>query len=998
MTTKWERGYSQRVISNVESFYIDSSLDNDADNWELTLGDPSGEFLAMMERNHEVRVSLLTSNPGAAGHIFTGISDDITFDQTGLMTITGRDYSSLALDSICPPVRFKHVKAGYVVANQARKLGFTNISLAKTDQVKKAIKTDGSETFWEFWYRLYRNEKMWLWVGPDGALIGNRLNYDQHISYYFGTFMQTDSKLVQSMHVPVESVEIRKSTQGRIGSVWVMVKDGKKTFWVKTGLTDPTMDGWLKRPFKIVQDTISHNEFGGRKTGWEEIFEGKVGSLEIRITISDPTHIFRTNKIARLRIPEIGYGGEFFVVGWRMQAGPDGYVQEIRLREKLIALSRRIPHEPTITPPKSLPKTGNISGLTEQEINDLMAGLIPNDNQWADFFYKAAQQFHGIWDADLFLACLLGISWIDTRITNIREDTGHHDRVEWRPPQSGPTPQESSLQRDQPPAPNAPVPTYEDTFANEIATVESYNIAHRELGVGPMQLIDRKRKNEADDRMNSGGIEVGAITGVKIDSYLKQKSSPLSGYGDAHNVSGKAHNVDPRLIVAISGAETSFATDSSAGSDITTGHNAWGMGPHNVYASWPAGIEAVAANLGGSTYIGGGNITVASIQVHWAPSGAANDPNGLNNNWTRNVTKFLQDLGGDPNDVTYKSTPDAAPAVSASHDQYVGGRWDPESNIWVGAEAFSDALKAGGRDPSDGDQKSAMWEAGARYDGNFGNATGEIFSNKLRNAVMISPGFLKLAQAAISALRTNSNASASNNTSGTTGGRLLPVNWPSRDECLAAFQSGSWIGGAAPLDPSPVAQLPQIKFLQAKYYSAGRILPIKWLVIHDMEAPESNETAQNVANMFATGSGMEGPASAHYCIDNENIVQCVKDGDEAYGVIGSDNTGGSINQQSLHFEHAGYASQTLAQWQDPFSDAMLRLSAKLTAKKAKELGIPIVHVTPGGLGGGQSGFVGHGDFTNVFGPAGGHTDPGANFPWAGYMQMVQDAYDNLQNT
>jgi prophage tail gpP-like protein len=992
------------VISNIESFYIDSSLDNDADNWQVEIGDSTGEFLAMLERNHEVRIELVTSAPGAAGHIFTGISDDIVFDQTGLMVVTGRDYSSLALDSTCPPVRFKSVKAGYVVANQARKLGFTNISLAKTGQVKKTIKTDGSETFWEFWYRLYRNEKMWLWVGPNGALIGNKLNYDQHISYYFGTPMQTDTRLVQSMHIPVEAVEIRKSTQGRLGSVWVMVKDGKKTFWVK-GVTDPTMDGWLKRPFKIIQDTTSHDDAGGRKSAWEEIFEGKVGSLEIRLTVSDPTHIFQTNKIARVRIPEIGYGGEFFVVGWRMQADLSGYVQEIRLREKLIALSRRVPHEPVIPVPKSLPKDGATSALTEQEVNDLLAGLIPTGNHgdWADFFYKAAMNFHGKWDGDLFLACLLGISWVDTRITNIRENTGHHDGTEWHARESTVDPRESSLYRGQPPAPGTPVPEYEDTFANQIDTVESYDIAHRELGVGPMQLVNRKLKNEADDRMVSGGVTTTSITATKIDSYLKSKSnSPLSGFGNEHVASGKKHNVDPRLIVAISGAETSFATDPNAAAGIAV-HNAWGMfddHSNNIpYSSWPEGIEATAANLGGPTYIGGGLTTVAQIQIHWAPSGAANDPDGLNNNWTRNVTKFLQDLGGNPNDVTYKSTPDAAPKASASHDEYSGGRWDPESNIWIGGEAFAAALDAGGRDPTDGDQKSAMWEAGARYDGNFGNATGEIFSNKLRRAVMISPGFLKLAQAAISAIRTNSNSAADGNTSGTTSSSLLHGNWPSEADCLAAFTSGSWIGRNAPTDPSPAAPLPTIPFLQAKYYKEGRTMDIKWIVIHDMEAPESNETAQNVANMFA-GGRTDGPASAHYCLDNENIVQCVKDIDMAYGVLGdgtdgSAAVGGKIDQQTLHFEHAGYASQTLADWQDEFSTAMLKMSAKLTAKKAKEWGIPCVHVTPGGLAGGQSGFAGHGDFTTAFSTPGGHVDPGSNFPWAQYMQLVNDAYNSL---
>jgi N-acetyl-anhydromuramyl-L-alanine amidase AmpD/prophage tail gpP-like protein len=986
------------MISNIESFYIDSSLDNDADSWQVEIGDSTGEFLAMLERNHEVRIELISSVPGGAGHLFTGISDEISYDQSGLLSVTGRDYSSLALDSICPPVRYKHVKAGYVVANQARKLGFTNISLAKTGQVKKTIKTDGSETFWEFWYRLYRNEKMWLWVGPNGALIGNRLNYDQHISYYFGTPQQTDTRLVQSMHVPVESIEIRKSTQGRIGSVWVMVKDGKKTFWVKTGLSDPTMDGWLKRPFRIIQDTVSHNEFGGRAKGWDEIFEGKVGSLEIRVTVSDPTHIFQTNKIARLRIPEIGYGGEFFVVGWRMQADSTGVVQEIRLREKLIALSRRIPHEPIISPPKSFPKDGTTSSLTEQEINDILAALIPNDHgAWADFFYKAAQQFHGIWDADLFLACLLGISWIDTRIRNVRETTGHHDNVEWTAPPPEPIgPPDLRPQYGPLVGPPAALDTYHETFANEIETVRSLEIGHKELGVGPMQLIDRDLKREADDRMGSGGIATSSITSKKIDSYLKAKSSPLSGFGDEHVSSGKKHNVDPRMIVAISGAETSFATDPNAGSAITTGHNAWGMLDANSnsipYASWPEGIEAVAANLGGPTYIGGGLKSVAEIQIHWAPSGAANDPDGLNNNWTRNVTKFLQDLGGTPNDVTYKNTPDSAPATSASHDQYIGGRWDPESNIWIGGEAFAAALKATGRDPTDGDQKSAMWEAGARYDGTFGNATGEIFSNKLRRAVMISPGFLKTVQDVISSLRANSNSGS--NTSGTTGSRLLPVNWPSEHECLTAFQSGSWIGDVAPTDPSPIAPLPQIKFLQAHYYTEGRILPIKWIVIHTMGNDKTSDAAQNVANMFAAGGNAEGPASAHYCIDNEHIIQCVHDKDEAYSVKGSDSSGNSINMQSLNFEHAG-GNQSASEWQDTFSQQMLRLSAKLTAQRAHAWGIPMVHVIPSGLAAGQSGFAGHVDFSTAFPVAGGHADPGPDFPWAQYMQMVSDEAANL---
>src|SRR4029077_12689691 len=406
ITSKWEdRGYTQRIVSNIESFYVDSSLDNDADSWQIVLGDPRGDFLALLERNSEVRVELISAAPGASGHIFSGISDDVSFTSDGSLTIVGRDYSSLALDSTCPPCRFKSVKAVWPVTKQARELGFTNISLSQVGEIKKTIKTDGSESYWEFWYRLYREEKMWLWCGPNGALIGARLNYGQDPVYHFGTPKQNDTQAIKSQYIPVEHVEIRKSTQGRLGSVNVEYKTGKTTRFVRTGLTDPTLNGWMKRPFKIISDTKSHTEQAARKAGWEEIFEGKVGSLEIRLTISDPGTIIRTNQVALLRIPEINYGGDFFIIGWRMQADSDGFIQEIRLRERDIALSRRVPEQPKIPPRRTIPKIDNMPGRNtpSPETQDILAQLTPTHPDWGDFFYKAALNFQGDWDAGLFL-------------------------------------------------------------------------------------------------------------------------------------------------------------------------------------------------------------------------------------------------------------------------------------------------------------------------------------------------------------------------------------------------------------------------------------------------------------------------------------------------------------------------------------------------------------------------------------------------------------------
>jgi hypothetical protein len=132
-----------------------------------------------------------------------------------------------------------------------------------------------------------------------------------------------------------------------------------------------------------------------------------------------------------------------------------------------------------------------------------------------------------------------------------------------------------------------------------------------------------------------------------LDAFLAAHGSPMAGEGAAFVASGAAWGVDPRLLVAISGAESSF------GQITCSDHNAWGWGcPNNPYgfASWAEGIDAVAKGLR-TNYLADGLTSVAAIQTRYAPSGAANDPTGLNNHWVVNVSGFLTALGGDPEDV-----------------------------------------------------------------------------------------------------------------------------------------------------------------------------------------------------------------------------------------------------------------------------------------------------------------------------------------------------------
>ena len=135
----------------------------------------------------------------------------------------------------------------------------------------------------------------------------------------------------------------------------------------------------------------------------------------------------------------------------------------------------------------------------------------------------------------------------------------------------------------------------------------------------------------------------------QLDSYLAGKGSPLAGHAATFVYQSTAVGLDPRLLVAISGAETSFGTYGPS----QTIHNPFGMGPGIVYPSWDDSIAAAARNLGGRLYKGSGLVTIAQIQRRWAPNGAANDPTNLNSNWYKNVGRYYGELGGDPNGTVF---------------------------------------------------------------------------------------------------------------------------------------------------------------------------------------------------------------------------------------------------------------------------------------------------------------------------------------------------------
>ena len=169
------------------------------------------------------------------------------------------------------------------------------------------------------------------------------------------------------------------------------------------------------------------------------------------------------------------------------------------------------------------------------------------------------------------------------------------------------------------------------------------------------------------------------------------------------------------------------------------------------------------------------------------------------------------------------------------------------------------------------------------------------------------------------------------------------------------------------------------QFVQARNYTPGRKSPIDVIVIHTMEMPEKPDTAEACAHFFATTTK---EASAHYCIDKNSIVQCVRDADVAWHAPGA-------NHNGLGFEHAGFARQSREDWLcDAASLALLELSAELAAEKCGEYGIPVTWLQPADLRAGKRGFTSHANVSKAF-QRSDHWDPGPNFPVQRYLELVR---------
>jgi N-acetyl-anhydromuramyl-L-alanine amidase AmpD len=153
---------------------------------------------------------------------------------------------------------------------------------------------------------------------------------------------------------------------------------------------------------------------------------------------------------------------------------------------------------------------------------------------------------------------------------------------------------------------------------------------------------------------------------------------------------------------------------------------------------------------------------------------------------------------------------------------------------------------------------------------------------------------------------------------------------------------------------------------------------IDLIVIHTMEMDEKGETAENCAQWFRNPAAK---VSAHYCVDADTIVQCVRDQDVGWHAPGA-------NHDGIGIEHAGRAKQTGREWNDAYSAAMLDRSAALVAELCRRYKIPVTWLYAADLKAGKRGITTHKAVSDAF-KRGNHWDPGTGFPVEAYLARVR---------
>jgi cell wall-associated NlpC family hydrolase len=491
------KGMRQFPVKQISAYTVDGAMDTDTDPFSIDLSMPRADMSVLLQRDTEVRVNLFTNALNKVEQLHSGIADQVTFDSDDrILSIAGRDLSSIATDTDAAPGKWKHVRPAAFITQRAHALGISNVKIAPCSELTTVV-TDASEKEWAFWYRLMREKNMWLWFEPGGAMIGDKLHYSVAASYYFG---DPDPRGASSGGwIPVERIEVTKSDQGRLGEVWVYAEDPKtnKTYFGRA--SDTSIRAWKRRPVRILTSTTAKSAKDAQKEANDEMFESIVGSTEITLTVRDPGYVIRQNSMAMVNLADLDFSGTWFVVGVRVRGGAEGFYQEVRLREKGFALSKRVPEAPKLK--------NDLNDPSENAVPSSIAAALSGEGiNYAGAFQRAAQEFRGGWDFAVFLGVLLAIADHESSFKNVRQThAGATNGVEWFPmPTTG---SQAAVDAPTDPFTGAPVfkkpsvtsaqQAWRETFANSGGNPLN-PFGSDEAGVGIMQLTSTGYKEWAD--------------------------------------------------------------------------------------------------------------------------------------------------------------------------------------------------------------------------------------------------------------------------------------------------------------------------------------------------------------------------------------------------------------------------------------------------------------------------------------------------------------------
>jgi hypothetical protein len=183
--------------------------------------------------------------------------------------------------------------------------------------------------------------------------------------------------------------------------------------------------------------------------------------------------------------------------------------------------------------------------------------------------------------------------------------------------------------------------------------------------------------------------------------------------------------------------------------------------------------------------------------------------------------------------------------------------------------------------------------------------------------------------------------------------------------------SGKW--GPA-LQAALFPATPQIRHDYHALRSSGTrpLGAVRLFVLHDMEDTALDQAAEDTGRFFESRAAQ---GSAHFGIDDAHVQQYLDLDVIPWGAP-------HANTQGVHIEQMGAASWTAAQWLTRARGTLDRAGWLLSHLHRQFPRVPLEILGDAQLRAGVAGITTHRQVTRVFGPAGGHTDPGPHYPLA----------------